>query len=102
MSKLKDKMYNYEVNPPSHCLGKDAQLTLMIQKSAMNFLPHLYNMEVAPPATAWEKVNAALNPNTEAVVKPIASKTIPGFKICRCSHCCWCNRLCCIKAYYQQ
>ena len=37
-------------------------------------------MEMTPPATAWEKVNAALNPNTEAVVRPISTKLSPVLK----------------------
>jgi len=76
MESLRDKMYNYEVNPPNHCWEK---ISIDLDDSALNheFPSNLYNMEVTPPATAWEKVNAALNPPTEAIGKPISTKLSP-------------------------
>ena len=76
MESLRDKMYNYEVNPAAKCWEK---ITAELDDAEMGreFPPALYNMEVTPPAGTWEKVNAAINPESETIVRPIFRKQSP-------------------------
>jgi cytoskeletal protein RodZ len=37
-------------------------------------------MEITPPATSWEKVNAAINPEPQTIVRPIFRKQSPLFR----------------------
>ena len=79
MESLRDKMHNYEVSPPGHCWEK-ISIELDDAELGHEFPATLYNMEMTPPATAWEKVNAALSPNTKAIVRPISRKQSPLLK----------------------
>ncbi len=79
MESLRNRMYSYEVSPPTHCWEK-ISIDLDDAEIGHEFPAALYNMEITPPAPAWEKVNAALNPNRETVVRPIATKLYPVLK----------------------
>jgi len=76
MESLRDKMYNYEVNPSPNSWEK---ISAELDNAEMGheFPAALYNMEVTPPAATWEKVNAAINPESETIVRPIFRKQSP-------------------------
>lgn len=79
MDSLRDKLYNYGVNPPPHTWDK---IAIDLDESELNreFPSRLHNLEVTPPADAWEKVNSVLNPSTKTVVKPLYRKLSPVLK----------------------
>src|SRR5688572_20722562 len=79
MERLKDKMYNYEVNPPNHCWEK-ISIAMDDAELGHKFPPALYNMEVTPPASAWAKISEAMNAKTEAVVRPMFRRQSPLLK----------------------
>lgn len=60
MSSLKDKMYNYEVNPPSTAWDK-ISIDLNESELSNKFPSKLYNSETNPPASAWEKIVVSLD-----------------------------------------
>ena len=79
MGTLRDRMYNYEVNPSSNCWEK-ISAELDDAEIGQEFPATLYNMEITPPATSWEKVNAAINPEPQTIVRPIFRKQSPLFR----------------------
>jgi hypothetical protein len=76
MESLRDKMYNYEVNPSPNCWEK-ISAELDSGEMGKEFPAALYNMEVTPPAATWEKVKAAINPEPGAIVRPIFRRQTP-------------------------
>ncbi|RYZ15892.1 MAG: hypothetical protein EOP49_52410, partial [Sphingobacteriales bacterium] len=69
MSRLRDKMLNYEADPPRETWEKIAA-ALDESLQGNQFPARLHTMEVNPPAFAWEKIASSLNSETtqEAVV----------------------------------
>ncbi len=59
MSSLKDKMYNYEVTPPSSVWDKIA-IDLNEAELSNKFPNQLYNAQVTPPIYAWDNIAAEL------------------------------------------
>lgn len=55
MSSLKDRMYNYEVTPPSATWDKIA-IDLNESELSNKFPARLYNSELNPPAITWDKI----------------------------------------------
>ena len=76
MESVRDKMYDYEVNPSPNCWEK-ISAELNNAEMGHEFPAALYNMELTPPATIWEKVNAAINPESETIVRPIFRRRSP-------------------------
>ena len=59
MSSLKDKMYNYEVTPPSSVWDKIA-IDLNEAELSNKFPNQLYNAQVTPPSSAWDNLAVGL------------------------------------------
>ncbi len=76
MESLRDKMYNYEVNPSPNCWEK-ISAELDSGEMGKEFPAALYNMEVTPPASTWEKVNAAINPEPGPILRPLFRRQTP-------------------------
>src|SRR5215467_12874585 len=64
---LKNKLYNYEVNPPGTTWSR---LAAILDDENSSLTQKLYNLEVTPPNTAWAGVEQALeeagSPNYDA------------------------------------
>lgn len=70
MSSLHDKMYNYEVTPPSRNWDRIAA-ALDESELQNNFPKRLYQMESTPPVTAWEEISKAIHPDSDIKPAPI-------------------------------
>lgn len=75
MSSLKNKIYNYEVTPPPGTWDKIA-VDLDEAELVNKFPGRLYNMGSAAPAHSWEKINAAINPESKTAV-PLFNRIRP-------------------------
>ena len=75
MSSLKDKIYNYEVTPPT---GSWDKIVIDLDEAELvnKFPDRLYTMETPPPAGSWEKINDALNPANESAI-PLLKRITP-------------------------
>ena len=70
MSSLHDKMYNYEVIPPSHNWDRIAA-ALDESELQNNFPKRLHQMESTPPETAWVEISKAIHPDSDNKPAPI-------------------------------
>src|SRR5882672_1904742 len=75
MSSLKDKMYNYEANPPAQVWDRIAA-ALDEDQSSNKLSATLQNMEVEPPLSAWNKINASLDSGKE-IAMPVTKRMFP-------------------------
>lgn len=76
MSSLKEKLYNYEANPPSNAWDKIAA-ALDDAENGDKYPGILQKMEVMPPAGAWDRINAALEQEESAVTTGRPTRVIP-------------------------
>ncbi|HRO70578.1 MAG TPA: anti-sigma factor [Chitinophagaceae bacterium] len=70
MSSLHDKMYDYEVTPPSRNWDRIAA-ALDESELQNNFPKRLYQVESTPPETAWENIRKAISPDSDAKPAPV-------------------------------
>ena len=72
--RLQNKMYNYEVTPPTEVWGK---IAAALDESEMTheFPSKLYEIEIAPPTGAWNKISSSLNEEETAL--PAKKKVFP-------------------------
>ncbi len=77
-STFQNKMYNFEVTPPSKTWEKIAA-ALDEPELADGFSSKLYHLEATPPLAAWEKIKLSLNADQETVV-PVKRKLSPLFR----------------------
>src|SRR6478672_5435001 len=66
--RLQNKMYNYEVVPPSKVWGKITE-SLDSGDFSNGLPPRLYNLEITPPATTWEKIQLQLEEAARPTIK---------------------------------
>lgn len=74
MSRLQNKMQNYEVPPPADA-WENIVASLDESASGTAFPSRLYNMEVPPPPGLWQAIDSSLHPSSEAVVVAMKKRT---------------------------
>src|SRR6266513_182646 len=75
--RLQNKMYDYEVPPPTNLWEKIAA-ELDESELAHEFPSKLYEIEIIPPPSAWNKINTSLD--AEEVESQKHKKVFPIFR----------------------
>lgn len=80
MSNLRNKMYDYEVNPPSRVWNKIAD-ELDDAQPGHKYPVALHEMEVAPRTHNWDNIQKSLNNEEGAKVIPLPKRIITRYAV---------------------